>query len=33
MPHRWIGDLFIYASDEHNTVAVAKTVHELEAEN
>ena len=28
-----IGALFIHASDEHNTVVVAKTVYKLEAEN
>ena len=33
MPLGRIGAPFIYASDEHNTVSVAKTVQELEAEN
>ena len=33
MPLRRIGAPFFYASDEHNTVTVAKTVQELEAEN
>ena len=28
-----IGALFIHASDEHNTVVVAKTIYKLEAEN
>ena len=33
MPLGRIGAPFIYASDEYNTVTVAKTVQELEAEN
>ena len=33
MPFGRIGAPFIYASNEHNTVTVAKTVQELEAEN
>ena len=33
MPLGRIRAPFVYASDEHNTVSVAKTVQELEAEN
>ena len=33
MPLGRIGAQFIYTSDEHNTVTVAKTVQDLEAEN